>query len=93
MCNWIHDSQDLFGAGTETTFTNLEWAISELLKNPHAMKELQQEARKVGKGRLMIPEDDIDKMPYLKAVIKETLVGLVPFVHEGKHINHTCHSR
>ncbi|KAJ0790155.1 putative cytochrome P450 [Helianthus annuus] len=69
---------DLFGAGTETTFTNLEWAISELLKNPHAMKELQQEARKVGKGRLMIPEDDIDKMPYLKAVIKETLRLHVP---------------
>ncbi|KAI3820701.1 hypothetical protein L1987_08249 [Smallanthus sonchifolius] len=65
--------KNIFGAGTDTTFTTLEWAISELLRNPRTMKELQQEARKIGRGRSMIPEDDIDKMPYLKAVLKETL--------------------
>ncbi|KAI3820714.1 hypothetical protein L1987_08262 [Smallanthus sonchifolius] len=65
--------RDVFGAGTDTTFTSLEWAISELLRNPRAMKELQQEARKIGQGRSMIPEDDISKMPYLKAVLKEAL--------------------
>ncbi|KAI3686403.1 hypothetical protein L1987_80079 [Smallanthus sonchifolius] len=37
------------------------------------MKELQQEIRKIGRGRPMIPEDDIDKIPYLRAVLKETL--------------------
>ncbi|KAI3760783.1 hypothetical protein L1987_51182 [Smallanthus sonchifolius] len=37
------------------------------------MKELQQEALEIGQGRSMIVEDDLDKMPYLKAVLKETL--------------------
>ncbi|XP_023756353.1 3-beta-hydroxylase [Lactuca sativa] len=64
---------DVFSAGTDTTFTNLEWAICELLRHPQTMKRLQQEAREVGQGRSMITEDSLDNMPYLKAVLKETL--------------------
>ncbi|KAL8225505.1 hypothetical protein R6Q57_018062 [Mikania cordata] len=64
---------DLFTAGTHTTFTSLEWAISEVLRHPRVMQELRQEALEIGQGRSSIPEDDLDKMPYLKAVIKETL--------------------
>ncbi|KAJ0578383.1 putative cytochrome P450 [Helianthus annuus] len=64
---------DMFGAGTDTTSTTLEWTLTELLRNPRVMKKLQQEAQKVGQGRSFIPEGDIDKMPYLKAVLKESL--------------------
>ncbi|KAJ9535702.1 hypothetical protein OSB04_un001147 [Centaurea solstitialis] len=64
---------DIFAGGTDTTFTNLEWAISELLRHPQAMKKLQQEAREIGQGKSMITEDDLDKMPYLKSILKETL--------------------
>ncbi|KAI3760782.1 hypothetical protein L1987_51181 [Smallanthus sonchifolius] len=69
---------DLFTAGTDTTFTSLEWAITELLRNPRAMKELQQEVLEVGQGRSVIAEDDLDKMPYLKAVLKEALRLHIP---------------
>ncbi|KAI7756915.1 hypothetical protein M8C21_003667 [Ambrosia artemisiifolia] len=64
---------DMFGAGTDTTFTNLEWTLGELLRHPQAMSELQQEAQAIGQGKSMIVEDDLDKMFYLKAVLKETL--------------------
>ncbi|KAI7756705.1 hypothetical protein M8C21_008388 [Ambrosia artemisiifolia] len=64
---------DMFVAGTDTTFTNLEWTLGELLRHPQAMKQLQQEAQIIGQGKSMITEDDLDKMPYLKAVLKETL--------------------
>ncbi|KAK9072381.1 hypothetical protein SSX86_008815 [Deinandra increscens subsp. villosa] len=64
---------DLFGAGTDTTSTSLEWAIAELLQHPQAMKELQQEALIMGEGASIITEDKLEKMPYLKAVLKETL--------------------
>ncbi|KAM0018755.1 putative cytochrome P450 [Helianthus debilis subsp. tardiflorus] len=69
---------DVFNAGTDTTSTSLDWAIGELLRNPHTMKKLQQEAHTVGQGREMITEDDLDNMPYLKAVLKEALRLHVP---------------
>uniref|UniRef100_A0A5B7AB44 Uncharacterized protein n=1 Tax=Davidia involucrata TaxID=16924 RepID=A0A5B7AB44_DAVIN len=64
---------DMFGAGTDTTYTALEWAMAELLRHPNIMKELQNEVRGIARGKLNITEDDLMKMPYLKVVIKETL--------------------
>ncbi|KAI7756481.1 hypothetical protein M8C21_031043 [Ambrosia artemisiifolia] len=64
---------DMFSGGTDTTFASIEWALSELIRHPQAMKRLQQEVMEVAKGRSMITEDDIDSMPFLKAVLKETL--------------------
>ncbi|MFS7958904.1 putative cytochrome P450 [Helianthus anomalus] len=64
---------DIFSAGTDTTFTSLEWATCELLRHPRAMKELQKEVHEIGRGKSVIAEDDLDKMPYLKAVFKEGL--------------------
>ncbi|XP_065874460.1 cytochrome P450 736A117-like [Euphorbia lathyris] len=64
---------DVFSAGTDSTYTALEWAMTELLKKPNIMKQLQNEVRKTAENKSEITADDIDKMPYLKAVIKETL--------------------
>ncbi|KVH98166.1 cytochrome P450 [Cynara cardunculus var. scolymus] len=63
---------DVFTGGTDTTYSTLEWELSELLRNPHAMKKLQEEVREVAKGKPKITEDDLDQMLYLKAVVKET---------------------
>ncbi|CAL5444675.1 unnamed protein product [Camellia sinensis] len=64
---------DMFVAGTDTTFTMMEWTMAELLKHPQIMKKLQNEVREVAKGKLNIIEDDLVNMHYLKAVIKESL--------------------
>ncbi|XP_059658926.1 cytochrome P450 736A117-like [Cornus florida] len=64
---------DMFAAGTDTTFTALEWTMTELLKHPKAMNELQHEVRVIARGKLEITEDDVEKMQYLKAVIKESI--------------------
>ncbi|GKA18668.1 cytochrome P450 71A4-like protein, partial [Tanacetum coccineum] len=63
---------DVFPGGTDTS-TLLEWALSELVRHPHIMKELQTEVTKIVEGRSMITEDDTQNMHYLKAVLKETL--------------------
>lgn len=65
----------MFVAGTDTTFTVLEWAISELIRHPRVMIKLQQEVREIAKGRSKITEDELDniKHPYLKAVINEAM--------------------
>ncbi|CAL5441200.1 unnamed protein product [Camellia sinensis] len=64
---------DMFVAGTDTVFTSMEWTMAELLKHPQIMKKLQNEVRKIAKGKLNITEDDLENMYYLKAVIKESL--------------------
>ncbi|XP_058193823.1 cytochrome P450 736A117-like [Rhododendron vialii] len=64
---------DVFAAATNTTSTTQEWVMTELLKHPQAMKKLQAEFRRTAQPNHPITEDDLDQMPYLKAVIKETL--------------------
>ncbi|KAJ0979812.1 hypothetical protein J5N97_015286 [Dioscorea zingiberensis] len=65
---------DMFIGGTETSAVVLEWAMSELVKNPEIMKKAQEEARKVLKGcKYKMEEEDINKLKYLMLVIKETL--------------------
>ncbi|BFG27125.1 hypothetical protein CerSpe_133990 [Prunus speciosa] len=66
---------DIFSAGSETSATTIEWTMSELMRNPRVMKKAQAEVRQVAlegkKNR--IEEADVQKMDYLKSVVKETL--------------------
>ncbi|KAL2489413.1 Cytochrome [Forsythia ovata] len=64
---------DMFGAGTDTTYTSLEWTVAEVLKHPEIMKKLQNEVRQVVGRKIEVEEEDLEKMPYLKAVMKESL--------------------
>ncbi|MQL81103.1 hypothetical protein Taro_013550, partial [Colocasia esculenta] len=65
--------QTMISAGTDTTRLTLEGALEELVKNPAAMNKAQEEVRAAVQGRPMVAEDDVSRMSYLKAVIKETL--------------------
>lgn len=47
--------------------------MTELLRHPKALKDLQTEVRTIANGKLQITEQDLEKMKYLKAIIKETL--------------------
>ncbi|KAF3435247.1 hypothetical protein FNV43_RR22334 [Rhamnella rubrinervis] len=64
---------DIFSAGSETSATTLEWAMSELLRNPRVLTKAQEEVRRVLKGKKKIQEIDIHELDYLKSVVKETL--------------------
>ncbi|KAJ4765061.1 hypothetical protein LUZ62_075436 [Rhynchospora pubera] len=63
---------DLFGAGSETSSTTLEWAMSELVRNPTTLQKAQSEVRRILKGRTL-SESDLDKLHYMHFIIKETL--------------------
>ncbi|KAL7608327.1 hypothetical protein Lser_V15G12801 [Lactuca serriola] len=64
---------DLFVAGNDTTSNTLEWAMTELLRNPHIMTKAKKELEQVvGKGKI-IEESHISKLPYLGCIVKETL--------------------
>ncbi|KAL5544074.1 hypothetical protein UlMin_007858 [Ulmus minor] len=64
---------DMLIAGIGTTSLSLEWLMAELVRSPRAMKKAQEEVRRVVGKKPKIDIDDINKMDYLKCVIKETL--------------------
>ena len=62
----------MFFAGSETTSISIEWGFTELLRHPHAFQKLREEIdRVVGVDRL-VQESDMENLPYLQAVVKET---------------------
>lgn len=65
---------DMFAAGTDTSSLVLELAMAELMRNPQQMAKLQTEVRKhTPEGQERVEEEDLANMPYLRAVVKETL--------------------
>ncbi|CAF2130479.1 hypothetical protein HID58_012394 [Brassica napus] len=64
---------DMFIAGTATTSSQLEWTMTELMRHPECMKKLRDEICSVSTHDSYVNEDDVEKMSYLNAVIKETL--------------------
>jgi cytochrome P450 len=64
----------MFGAGTDTSSLVLELAMAELMRNPQQMAKLQGEVRKhTPEGQETVEEENLPNMPYLRAVVKETL--------------------
>lgn len=64
---------DLFVAGSDTTSSTMEWVMAELLHNPITMAKVQAEVRRVIGMDKSVQESDITNLPYLQAVVKETL--------------------
>ncbi|KAJ6785609.1 hypothetical protein PWT90_00481 [Aphanocladium album] len=66
-----------FAAGHETTSVSLTWAIYALCLNPEMQKKLRAEVRahlpSVDDSSAAVTSVDIDRLPYLNAVVNEVL--------------------
>ena len=51
----------------------MNWAMTFLMKNPKAMRKAQEEVRNLFGNKGFVDEDDVQQLPYLKAVVKETM--------------------
>jgi len=64
---------DLIGGGTETSATAAEWAVAELIQHPEVMHKLQAELTDVIGPERVPQESDLPNLPFLQAVVKESL--------------------
>nr|XP_010934622.2 cytochrome P450 89A2 [Elaeis guineensis] len=65
---------EFLNAGTDTTSTALQWIMANLVKHQEIQAKLMEEIEGlVGSDGEEIKEEDLQKMPYLKAVIMEGL--------------------
>lgn len=63
----------MFLAGSETSAAVVEWAMSEMVKNPRTLKKAQEEVRKVFDDTGYMDEERFGELKYVGLVIKETL--------------------
>ncbi|XP_058206480.1 cytochrome P450 89A2-like [Rhododendron vialii] len=74
---------EFLDAGTDTTFTALQWIMANLVKYPHVQTKVYEEIHGIvgpspqlgekNKNMVMIKEEDLQRMPYLKSVVLEGL--------------------
>ncbi|CAN6171240.1 unnamed protein product [Urochloa humidicola] len=57
----------------DTTSVTVEWAMSELLRNPDVLAKATEELDRVVGCKRHVTEGDISSLPYLEAVVKETM--------------------
>lgn len=77
-----YGNQDLLTGGTDTSALTIEWAMSELIKQPETIKKATEEIDRVIGTDRWLEERDLPQLPYLEAIVKETmrLHPLVPLL-------------
>ncbi|CAF1789989.1 cytochrome P450 71A1 [Brassica napus] len=82
--------QGIFVAGVDSVALELEWLMADLIKHPEVMRKAQEEVQRIVGSKSKISNDEIEKMHYLKCVIKETMrlhpAGVVPRETSSKWI-------
>ncbi|KAK2997597.1 hypothetical protein RJ639_025619 [Escallonia herrerae] len=71
--NVLYIVENINVAAIETTLWSVEWGIAELVNHPEIQNKLRQELDTVLGPGVQLTEPDTHKLPYLQAVIKETL--------------------
>ncbi|KAL3748755.1 hypothetical protein ACJRO7_009917 [Eucalyptus globulus] len=64
---------DMISGSFETASTSIDWAFSELMRNPQTMAHLQEELETIVGLTRMVEESDLPKLNYLDMVVKESM--------------------
>ncbi|KGN52206.1 cytochrome P450 77A3 [Cucumis sativus] len=63
---------EFLNGGTDTTATVIEWGMAELIANEEIQRKIVEEIKETV-GERKVEEEDVEKMVYLQAVVKEVL--------------------
>ncbi|CAL9762059.1 unnamed protein product [Musa acuminata subsp. burmannicoides] len=64
---------DIFVAGSDTSASGVEWAMTELMRHPEKLRRARDEVRGCVGRKGKVEESDVHQLAYLKCVVKETL--------------------
>ncbi|XP_026440631.1 cytochrome P450 76A2-like [Papaver somniferum] len=64
---------EIFVGGSDSLINSVEWVMTEVVRYPEVMRKAKDELAQVVGYNRKIEESDIESLPYLGAVIKETL--------------------
>ena len=65
--------KDMVVGGTDTSTNTIEFAMAELMSNPELIKRAQEELDEVVGKDNIVEESHITRLPYILAIMKETL--------------------
>lgn len=74
--SWNHMKavlMNIFIAGTDTVAATMVWTMTTLMKNPRVMNKAQKKVRTLVGEKCFVDEDDIQKLTYIKALVKESM--------------------
>ncbi|KAK6941286.1 Cytochrome P450, partial [Dillenia turbinata] len=86
-------TQDLIAGGTDTSANALEWAMSELLKHPYLIDKATEELDRVIGRQRWVEEKDTPNLPYIDAIMKETMRLHPALLSLGFHFIFTSQTR
>ncbi|KAK3006204.1 hypothetical protein RJ639_017445 [Escallonia herrerae] len=67
------NAEEIFMAGTEAMSVSMQWTLAELINHPELYKKLREEINTVVGSSRLVEESDVPNLPYLQAVVKESL--------------------
>ncbi|KAM0907005.1 hypothetical protein ACQ4PT_016411 [Festuca glaucescens] len=85
--NVIYIVENINVAAIETTLWSIEWALAEVVNHPDVQRKVRGEIKDVLGDDEPITESNIGRLPYLQAVIKETLRLHCPIPLLVPHMN------
>ncbi|KAH7845503.1 hypothetical protein Vadar_002945 [Vaccinium darrowii] len=84
--------QVMLTTGSDTSAGTIEWALSFLLNNPDILEKAYTVIEdKIGEQNRLIEESDLNELPYLNKIIKETLRMCPPSrLHPPRESSEEC---
>ncbi|KAG2664955.1 hypothetical protein I3760_16G106900 [Carya illinoinensis] len=81
---------DIFVGSTGTSTEAIVWTLAELINHPNVFRKLREEIKSVVGGSRLVQESDVVNLPYLQAVVKETLRLYPPLPVTTRECRQAC---
>nr|POE60324.1 cytochrome p450 [Quercus suber] len=86
-------SKDLFVRSTGTSSEVILWTITELINHPSVFNKVREEINLVVGSTRLVDDSDVENLPYLPAVVKETLRLYPPLPVTTRKCRQSCEIR